>query len=320
MKPRGVELKKNEDGTNNTNYVDLLEEDKAISGQKFACLSFVSPEEIIKQRDHFFFEEFLKQWNYKKSVDVMLHFISFISYKYNLTFEKVNEDFQDFLKTEHESIMKYNVNDDFKTFIDTNEERLDVEFGEQHEFQTSVRGIKVRGVFASQKEAEMRCKLLREVDPNHDVYVGPVGMWVPFHPDAYKTGRVEYMEETLNQLMSEKKKNEDNAKKEFDKRVKEAKEKAIEENKKNAEKSGNKLTQTINSKGELVSVKNMSADEDAANAGEDEDTENVTLDDIRKQMFDTENVVIDKNTDHGLSRLTENQALNLDNEDDIGLD
>ena len=320
MKPRGVELKKNEDGTNNTNYVDLLEEDKAISGQKFACLSFVSPEEIIKQRDHFFFEEFLKQWNYKKSVDVMLHFISFISYKYNLTFEKVNEDFQDFLKTEHESIMKYNVNDDFKTFIDTNEERLDVEFGEQYEFQTSVRGIKVRGVFASQKEAEMRCKLLREVDPNHDVYVGPVGMWVPFHPDAYKTGRVEYMEETLNQLMSEKKKNEDNAKKEFDKRVKEAKEKAIEENKKNAEKSGNKLTQTINSKGELVSVKNMSADEDAANAGEDEDTENVTLDDIRKQMFDTENVVIDKNTDHGLSRLTENQALNLDNEDDIGLD
>ena len=321
MKPRGVELKKNEDGTNNTNYVDLLEEDKVISGQKFACLSFVSPEEIIKQRDHFFFEEFLKQWNYKKSVDVMLHFISFISYKYNLTFEKVNEDFQDFLKTEHESIMKYNVNDDFKTFIDTNEERLDVEFGEQHEFQTSVRGIKVRGVFASQKEAEMRCKLLREVDPNHDVYVGPVGMWVPFHPDAYKTGRVEYMEETLNQLMSEKKKNEDNAKKEFDKRVKEAKEKAIEENKKNAEKSGNKLTQTINSKGELVSVKNMSADEDAANAGEDEEeTENVTLDDIRKQMFDTENVVIDKNTDHGLSRLTENQALNLDNEDDIGLD
>lgn len=322
MKPRGVELKKNKDGTNNMNYVDLLEEDKAISGQKFACLSFVSPEEIIKQREHFFFEEFLKQWNYKKSVDVMLHFISFISYKYNLTFEKVNEDFQDFLKTEHEAVMKYNVNDDFKTFIDTNEERLDVEFSEQHEFQTSVRGIKVRGVFASQKEAEMRCKLLREVDPNHDVYVGPVGMWVPFHPDAYKTGRVEYMEETLNQLMSEKKKNEDNAKKEFDKRVKEAKEKAIEENKKNAEKSGNKLTQTINSKGELVSVKNLSADDDDANAGEDEEeeSENVTLDDIRKQMFDTENVVIDKNTDHGLSRLTENQALILDNEDDIGLD
>ena len=183
-RPRGVELKNNEDGSSNANYVDLLEEDKPISGQKFACLSFVSPEQIIKQREQFFFEEFLKQWNYKKSTDVMLHFISFISYKYNLTFDKVNEDFQDFIKNEHKELTKYNVNDDFKTFVDNNEERLDAEFGDQHEFQTSVRGIKVRGVFASQKEAEMRCKLLREVDPNHDVYVGPVGMWVPFHPDA----------------------------------------------------------------------------------------------------------------------------------------
>lgn len=312
-RPRGVELKKNEDGNSNANYVDLLEEDKPISGQKFACLSFVSPEHIIKQREQFFFEEFLKQWNYKKSTDVMLQFISFISYKYNLTFDKVNEDFQDFMKNEHKELTKYNVNDDFKTFVDNSEERLDAEFGEQHEFQTSVRGIKVRGVFASQKEAEMRCKLLREVDPNHDVYVGPVGMWVPFHPDAYKTGRVEYMEETLNQLMSEKKKNEDNAKKEFDKRVKEAKEKAIEENKKNAEKSGNKLTQTINSNGELVSVKNLvddDSDEDCDNDEHEDLGDSVTLDEIRKQMFETENVVIDKNTDHGLSRLTENKGQN----------
>ena len=319
-RPRGVELKKNEDGSSNANYVDLLEEDKPISGQKFACLSFVSPEHIIKQREQFFFEEFLKQWNYKKSTDVMLHFISFISYKYNLTFDKVNEDFQDFIKNEHNELTKYNVNDDFKTFVDNSEERLDAEFGEQHEFQTNVRGIKVRGVFASQKEAEMRCKLLREVDPNHDVYVGPVGMWVPFHPDAYKTGRVEYMEETLNQLMSEKKKNEDNAKKEFDKRVKEAKEKAIEENKKNAEKSGNKLTQTINSNGELVSVKNLVDDEDSDNDVNEDVNNSITLDDIRKQMFETENVVIDKNTDHGLSRLTENrgqdESQNQDHKDD----
>jgi hypothetical protein len=316
-KPRGVEMKLNDDGSENANYVDLLEEDKQISGQKFACLSFVSPEHIIKQREHFFFEEFLKQWNYKKSMDVMLHFISFMSYKYNLTFDKVNEDFQDFVKNEHSELMKYNVNDDFKTFVDNNEERLDAEFGEQHEFQTSVRGIKVRGVFSSQKEAEMRCKLLREVDPNHDVYVGPVGMWVPFHPDAYKTGRVEYMEDTLNQLMAEKKKNEDNAKKEFDKRVKEAKEKAIEENKKNAEKSGSKLTQTLNSKGELVSVQNLlnedqgdDEDEDQCD-GEDKGEEcddSVTLNDIRKQMFEKENVVIQKNSDHGLSLLTENQT------------
>ena len=54
--------------------------------------------------------------------------------------------------------------------------------------------------------------MLRELDPHHDVYVGPVGLWIPFHPEAYKTGRVEYLEDELNQLMTEKKKNEEKAK------------------------------------------------------------------------------------------------------------
>ena len=56
--PRGVEMKTNDDGSENTNYVDLLEEDKPISGQKFACLSFVSPEHTIKQREQFFSRSF----------------------------------------------------------------------------------------------------------------------------------------------------------------------------------------------------------------------------------------------------------------------
>ena len=76
-----------------------------------------------------------------------------------------------------------------KNFMDKNEESLDVEFSKLHEFQTSTRGIKVRGVFSTQEEAELRCKMLREVDPNHDIYVGPVGVWVPYHPEAYKTGK-----------------------------------------------------------------------------------------------------------------------------------
>ena len=36
-------------------YVDLLEEDKPISGQKFVCVSFVSPENILKTKKHNFF-------------------------------------------------------------------------------------------------------------------------------------------------------------------------------------------------------------------------------------------------------------------------
>ena len=41
----------NKDGSPNKHYVDMLEEDKPIAGQKFACVSFVSPEQIIKNRE-----------------------------------------------------------------------------------------------------------------------------------------------------------------------------------------------------------------------------------------------------------------------------
>jgi len=297
--PKGVTPKYLPDGNENPKYADLLEEDKPIAGQKFVCLSFVSPEHIIKQREQFLFEQFVKQWDYKKSMEKFTQFLNFVSFKYSLSFDKLNADFQEFTKEEGETIRSTSatlISDDYKTFLDNHEEELEQKFGEKHQFQTSTRGIKVRGVFATQGEAELRCKLLREVDPNHDIYVGQVGMWVPFHPDAYKTGRVEYMEETLNQLMSDKKKNEDIAKQEFEKRVREARQKAIEENMKKAEESGNKLTQTINADGELVGISNV-ANFDGLN-------EDATIDDIKKSMFEAENVVLDTKTDHGLSKLT----------------
>ena len=61
----------------------------------------------------------------------------------------------------------------------------------QNNISNSYRGIKIVVYYSSQEEAEMRCKMLRELDPNHDVYVGPIGMWMPWEPEAYKTGRVE---------------------------------------------------------------------------------------------------------------------------------
>ena len=35
-------------GKSNPKYVDLLDEDKSIAGQKFVCVSFVSPENTEK--------------------------------------------------------------------------------------------------------------------------------------------------------------------------------------------------------------------------------------------------------------------------------
>jgi hypothetical protein len=165
------------------------------------------------------------------------------------------KDFQDFIKEEQENLTKTTLDDDYKTFLDKNEEELENAFNVKHSFQTCTRGLKIRGVYPTMEEAELRCKMLREMDPNHDVFVGPVGLWMPWDPESYKTGRVEYMEEELNQLMQEKVKNEDFAKSAFEQRVKETKKKAIEENIKLAEKSGNVLTQTMDDDGNLVGVR-----------------------------------------------------------------
>lgn len=269
-------------------YVDLLDEDKPVAGQKYVCVSFVSPDKILKQKNHFLFENFLKHYDFAKSMEKFQQFLNFISYKYNIDFEKVSEDYQEFIKTEKDNLVTSSIEDEYKNFLDHHEERLEKEFGEQHSFQTSVRGLKVRGSFPTQEEAELRCKMLREVDPNHDIFVGPVGMWMPWEPEAYKTGKVEYLEKELNQLMNEKQKNESKAKQEFETRVREAKEEAIAENVEKAKMSGNKLTQNIDSEGNLVGVANMSTVEKSL----EESNEVVTGADIKRELFEGDNVVI----------------------------
>jgi hypothetical protein len=292
--PRGVITKMNKDGTPNAKYVDVLDEDKSIAGQKFVCISFISPDKIIEDKNRFFFKEFLKNWELNKSMEKYMQFLHFVSEKYNVDFNSMTKDLEDFCKIEKNNLFSTTLADEYKTFIDNNEDRLTSEYDESNMFQTSTRGVKIRGSYPNQGEAELRAKLLRELDPNHDVFVGPVGMWMPFHPEAYKTGRVEYLEDELNQLMHEKNKNEKKAKQEFEQRVKSAKKKAIEDNKEKALKSGNVLTQTIDEQGNLVSVKDISTMD--RKLGDD-----VSVADIRKELFEDENVVIDKNTDHGLS-------------------
>lgn len=284
-------------------HADLLDEDKPLAGQKFVCLSFVSPEKIIKQREIFMFEKFVEQWDFSKSMEKFTQFLSFVSYKYSVNFDKLTQDLQEFAIEEKDKIFFTSLSDEYKTYLDAHEDKLEEEFNQEQEFQTSTRGIKVRGSFPSQQEAELRCKMLRELDPNHDVYVGPVGMWMPFHPEAYKTGRVEYLEQELNELMNEKDKNEKSAKQEFDKRVREAKENAMEENKRKAEETGAKLTQTMNKDGELVSINSLNTSEIALLQESESKNKEISVSDIRKELFEGENIVTEKDGDHGLSKL-----------------
>ena len=295
------EIQRKEDDT--TKYVDLLDEDKPISGQKFTCLSFISPEDHIKNKDRFIFEQYLKNFDMRKSFEKYTHFLNFISYKYGVDFNKLTKDMEEFVEEERANLFLTTLEDDYKSYVDLNEEKLEAAYMEKHSFQTSVRGIKIRGTFGSQEEAEMRCKQLRQDDPNHDVYVGPVGMWMPFHPEAYKTGRVEYLEKDLNELMAQKKKNDEISKETFKTRVKDAKKKAIEENVAKAQKEGNKLMQTIDEEGNLINADRM--DVPGKNllfgSGEGDDASTAEL---RKELFESEDVILGR-SDRGSKKIND---------------
>jgi len=232
-------------------------------------------------------------------MEKFVQFISFVSYKYKLTFDDVTKDFQEFVKEEYENLSNSKMEDDYKSFLDQNEEELENSFNIKFNFQTSTRGLKVRGVYPTLEEAELRCKMLREMDPNHDVFVGPVGLWMPWEPEAYKTGRVEYMEDELNQLMHEKTKNESFAKSAFEQRVKESKKNAIDENIKIAERTGTTLTQNIDADGNLFGVNNTNTQEATLR---DKNIDTISAADIRSELFEGENIVVGK-SDYGQSEL-----------------
>ena len=294
---RNFDKRKTSDGAVNPKYVDVLDEDKPVANQKFVCVSFISPEAVLKKKEMFFFSKFLQGYSLSKGMEKYHQFLNFLSFKYSLSNEDLLEDFKEFAKDEIDSLKHNEIDDDYKNFMDAKEDELQDEFNREHNFQTSVRGLKVRGSYPTQEEAEIRCKMLREIDPNHDVFVGPVGMWMPWDPDAYKTGRVEFMEDELNQLMHEKTKNQDVAKAQFEKRLKDSRQAAIQENVEKATANNTTLTQDVDEDGNLINI--------GKNTQESELSKNdvVSVADIRSELFEGDNIVSSKDTDKGLGQV-----------------
>lgn len=234
-----------DNGDLNDKYVDLLDEDKELSNQKHCCISFVSPETIIKQKNEFLFEKFIQQYDSNKSLEKYNNFLKYVSYKYNMEYDDLIKEFKSFIEEEKKNLLNTTMYDDYANFMDLQGEKLEEDFTKLYKFQTNTRGIKIRGSFSTEEEANNRARMLHKVDPNHDIYVGKVGVWMPFNPDAYKTGKVEYAVDELNSIMNYKANKEDIERVDFDERVKTAKKTAIQENIKKAKETNNKLTQNI---------------------------------------------------------------------------
>merc|ERR1711904_94597 len=98
-----------------------------------------------------------------------------------------------------------------------------------------IRGLKVRGVYATYEEATERAKRLRDSDKYHHVFVGEVGKWLPWDPEPNEETVKDqnYAENQLNDLMKSYRENQQAAKTYEKQRKNEMIEKNIEHNLKN---------------------------------------------------------------------------------------
>ena len=126
-----------------------------------------------------------------------------------LRVDKFVEEFQGHCRKNLRELNEQKLKTEFEDFMFKNSTALEDEFHAKNNFTTTIRGIKVRGVFGSDVEATARAKKLQRSDPNFNIYMGSVGKWMAWEPDASKVGEQEYANEQLNTLMKKYRENED---------------------------------------------------------------------------------------------------------------
>jgi len=179
---------------------DFLDQDPQLRGQNYVCVSFISPEDVIKKKEIYFFEEFLK------------HISADMSVFFDNLAEKYKED-AGTLKTIKERYSylfdRSTIQNEYNFFVDTNSANMEEEYYKSNNFQTSIRGLKVRGVFDTMREAEIRSQVLKKIDDKFHVYVAQVGCWCPWSPNPDDITNQEYAETQLNTMMKTYKDNQE---------------------------------------------------------------------------------------------------------------
>ncbi len=144
---------------------DFLEVDDLLSHQQYVCLSFLSPEALIEKREAFNVCKFLQSYCKQEKLEYKELYSKYEDYVYKFSSE------------------------------------LQRDFDEQNKFQTSMRGLKVRGSYSTKDEAEARAKKLQTLDSNFNVFVGEVGKWLPWDPNADGVQSEVFQNSQLNDMM-----------------------------------------------------------------------------------------------------------------------
>jgi hypothetical protein len=199
-------LPKTEDGQ----VIDYLEEDPEIPTQRYCIVSFISPEKVIKQKEEFVNEKFVGWLDYDWKIKGLENLMAFVAKKYSLKVDDLFKDLDEFKKVHNEAIKQTDIHEQYQVFLLKHEKELETEFTEKVEFQTNVRGVKLRRVFANLEECQTYSKVLQRRYPNDNLYIGKVGAWLPWDPSENLMPEVEYAEKELNEMMRRYKENEVN--------------------------------------------------------------------------------------------------------------
>jgi hypothetical protein len=89
-----------------------------------------------------------------------------------------------------------------------------------------VSGIKIRGAYPTEEDARKRAAYLQKVDPNFNIYVAPMSVWLPICDNPEKVGDVEYQNEQLNDIVKGYKDNQQKQQELFEENKRKMKEEA----------------------------------------------------------------------------------------------
>jgi uncharacterized protein YdcH (DUF465 family) len=165
---------------NNAVIEDFLDEDTEIPGQRYVLLSFISPEKVLDKKELFFFQKFLHayevDWKIKNLEKFMVEIVKNINdqlderckelekndqmasaeicRKNRLRLDDVMSQYGPFIQKNKADLNKTKIVEAYDDFMYTHKTKLEEEFYALNEFRTSIRGVKVRGVYGNRDQGQ----------------------------------------------------------------------------------------------------------------------------------------------------------------------
>jgi hypothetical protein len=215
----------------------FLEGDDEVRGQKYVCLSFISPDKaMMRNKDTFMTSKFLEFFalDYKVRAtesfvlgelreiqralsDVELELsngagvedkeallkklVADVAKARALLARRTADDLEAHVKSNMSDFKESTIHEAYERFMVTNRQKLEDEFHKSVDFKPTLLGLKVRGVYGTNEQAVARAKALSKKDPYFNVYVADVGEWLPWDPHPEEVQDGEYQNDQLNKLM-----------------------------------------------------------------------------------------------------------------------